>query len=90
MLIEMKRVPRLVVELGEEKYIKSLRTVTRICKLSRELSLDCLLPTEKELICSSIERAMNFKFNLKIHLMDNPSGIVPLKELDLKTPVNEM
>lgn len=71
MLIEIKRLPRLVTELMEEKYLKTLRNLYRVFELSKETKTDCFLHNEKELICDSIEKSLKFKFNLKIKLMEN-------------------
>lgn len=47
MLIEIKRLPRLVTELMEEKYLKTLRNLYRIFELSKETKTDCFLHNEK-------------------------------------------
>ncbi|EAR85456.2 hypothetical protein TTHERM_00442060 (macronuclear) [Tetrahymena thermophila SB210] len=89
MLIEIKRLPHLVTELMEEKYQKTLRKLYRIFEISKETNTDCFLHNEKQLICDSIEKSLKFKFNLKIKLMENSQSVIPLKEIDLKNPIDE-
>lgn len=54
MLLEVKRLPRLVTELMEERYVKTLRHIYRVLDLATATQSDCFLPSEKELISDNL------------------------------------
>lgn len=57
MLNKIRRLPRLVNEIADGKYLKILKGLSSYFELSKLTETDSFLPEEKALICDNIAKA---------------------------------